>query len=115
MGISAILNGLVSKAGGILHLLITALLTISTGLKSVAIIALFGALALTALWSLFGRYKLFPKNKTFKEVQTTEILKALKTYKFPKPVPVTHQHIPLRTFSELKVAALPSIEPNMNL
>jgi hypothetical protein len=117
MGVAGKVNSLVAKAGGLLNLLVASLLQISTGFKQFAVIVALFALALIAVWSLFGRYKFFPKNQSFKEVQTKEILKAIKSYKFPPPKPLAeqlHEKIPLRTFAETKVAALPYIEPSMN-
>ena len=58
----------------------------STGLRYTAIVAVVGALVITVLWSVFGRNKFFPKDKSYVDLQSKEIVKSLHA----DPVHITH-------------------------
>jgi hypothetical protein len=111
--IVSLTNSIVTTVGGIINYFVNSLLRATNGLKFLAVLAVFGILALTALYSLFGKAKFFPKDAKVQDVQAREVQKALKTYKFPLIPPVKTT---VESFSERKLAylqkplLLPSVE-----
>ena len=111
--IISLTNTIVVLVGGIINYFVRALLSATNGIKFFAVLGVMGFIALTGLYSLFGKSKFFPKDANVQDVQAKAVQKALKTFKFPIIPPVK---TPVKSFSERKLAYLqkpllfPSVE-----
>jgi hypothetical protein len=106
-------NFIVTIVGGIINYFVRSLLSATNGIKFFAVLGVVGFIALTGLYSIFGKAKFFPKDANVQDVQAREVQKALKTFKFPiiPPVKTTVKSFNERKLSYLQKPLLyPSVE-----
>jgi hypothetical protein len=101
------IKGGISGLGRVANAFVEKILSISTGLRYTAIVAVVGVLCLTILWSFTSKNKFFPKDPSYAEIQSKAILQAL------KKEPISHSaHLPSFETRKLQYLQRPMYSPS---